>query len=109
MAKTQAAARANLKKNSLTAAATSPLLHDEAEPRGTFGSNDSHATAELVKGFGTGKKVNNRARVLGQLSPETVSLSTVSAPRRGQRRDPDRVGRRARRGPQGRRDERRHR
>ncbi|MEV4135825.1 hypothetical protein AB0J72_27120 [Dactylosporangium sp. NPDC049742] len=80
VAKQQAAARANLKKNSLTAAATSPLLHDEAEPRGTFGSNDSHATAELVKGFGTAKKLNNRARVLGQLSPETVSPTTVSAP-----------------------------
>jgi len=76
-AKLRSATRAQ-QKNSLAAAAPSPLIHDEAEPRGFFGSNDSHATAELIKGFGTGKKVNNRARVLGQLSPETASVSSVS-------------------------------
>jgi hypothetical protein len=71
--KTRAQQKAAL-RNSL-AAATPPLVHDEAEPKGTHGSNDSHATAELIKGFGTGKKLNNRARVLGQFSPDTVSSS----------------------------------
>ena len=74
VAQTKAADRANLKKDSLTAAATSAAPARRGGAGGaSFGSNDSHATAELVKGFGTGKKVNNRARVLGQLSPETVS------------------------------------
>ncbi|GAA2610931.1 hypothetical protein GCM10010399_47260 [Dactylosporangium fulvum] len=78
-ARIRSATRAQQKKAQNTrAAAPSPLLHDEAEPRGFFGSNDTHATAELIKGFGTGKTVNNRARVLGQLSPEAVSSSSVS-------------------------------
>ncbi|MER7274145.1 hypothetical protein ABT369_06815 [Dactylosporangium sp. NPDC000244] len=59
-------------------AAANPIVHDEAEPKGTHGSNDSHATAELIKGFGTGKKLNNRVRVLGQLSPEAVSPSALN-------------------------------
>jgi hypothetical protein len=75
-ARLRSATRAQ-QKNTLTAAA-SPLIHDEAEPRGFFGSNDSHATAELIKGFGTGKNLNNRARVLGQLSPETVTSVAVT-------------------------------
>ncbi|MET7401718.1 PPC domain-containing protein [Dactylosporangium sp. NPDC005572] len=78
-AKTRSLARAQQKQaQNALAAAASPLIHDEAEPRGFFGSNDTHATAELIKGFGTGAKVNNRARVLGQISPETVSISSAS-------------------------------
>jgi hypothetical protein len=79
-AKAGAAARAQQKaqQRNAFAAAASPLLHDEAEPRGMFGSNDTHATAELIKGFGTGKKLNNRARVLGQISPESVTATAVS-------------------------------
>jgi hypothetical protein len=53
-------------------------VHDEAEPAGFFGANDSHATAELVKGFGTAAKKNNRVRILGQLSPEEVSIFTLN-------------------------------
>ena len=80
-AKAAGQARSKLKAqqpNALAAAAT-PFIHDEAEPKGTFGANDSHATAELIKGFGTGKKLNNRTRVLGQLSPETVTQNPVTA------------------------------
>lgn len=76
----RAAARQRATLNSAAAlAAKPPLLHDEAEPAGLFGANDSHATAELVKGFGTAKKENNKARILGQLSPESVSISTLSS------------------------------
>ncbi|MFD0576855.1 hypothetical protein [Dactylosporangium darangshiense] len=59
-------------RNSL-AAATPPLVHDEAEPKGTHGSNDSHATAELIKGFGTGR------------SSTTASASSASSRRRSPR------------------------
>ncbi|HTJ37446.1 MAG TPA: PPC domain-containing protein [Dactylosporangium sp.] len=79
-AKAAGQARAQQKaplRNSL-AAATPPLVHDEAEPKGTHGSNDSHATAELIKGFGTGKKLNNRVRVLGQFSPDVATPSAQS-------------------------------
>jgi Bacterial pre-peptidase C-terminal domain len=75
----RAAARQRATLNSAAAAAAKPpLVHDEAEPAGIFGANDTHATAELVKGFGTAAKKNNRARVLGQISPEAVSVSTLS-------------------------------
>jgi len=63
---------------SMTSLATPPLLHDEAEPAGIFGSNDSHATAELVTGLGTGRNENNRSRVLGQHSPEAATTVTLS-------------------------------
>jgi hypothetical protein len=61
-----------------TSLAPPPLVHDEAEPAGVFGSNDSHATAELVKGFGTANNENNRVRVLGQHSPETATTTTLT-------------------------------
>ncbi|WP_433043942.1 hypothetical protein [Dactylosporangium sp. CS-033363] len=60
-------------------AAANPIVHDEAEPKGTNGANDTPATAELIKGFGTGKKLNNKVRVLGQLDPDALPTpSTVS-------------------------------
>ena len=64
---------------SMTSLAVPPLIHDEAEPAGVFGSNDTHATAELVNGLGTGANENNRSRVLGQHSPEAVSTTTLAA------------------------------
>lgn len=69
------------KLNAAKAAVTPPppLLHDEQEPPGLFGANDSHATAELVTGFGTGKNKNNRARILGQFSPEAIFVSSIGA------------------------------
>ncbi|WP_433617887.1 hypothetical protein ACQP2P_19385 [Dactylosporangium sp. CA-139114] len=77
-AKAAGKARAQQRQAQNTLAAANPIIHDEAEPKGTHGSNDSHATAELIKGFGTGKKLNNRVRVLGQLSPEAVSPSALN-------------------------------
>lgn len=35
-----------------------PFVHDEEEPKGTRGSNDSHANAEPIKGFGTAAGAN---------------------------------------------------
>ena len=46
----------------------SPVLHDEEEPAGTTGSNDDQANAEPIAGFGTGRRENPRARILGQLT-----------------------------------------
>jgi hypothetical protein len=77
-AKAAGASRAQQKLTQNKALASTPFIHDEAEPKGTYGANDSFATAELIKGFGTAKKLNNRVRVLGQLSPETVSPSTLN-------------------------------
>jgi hypothetical protein len=60
------------------ATAAQPILVDEDEPAGINGSNDSTATAQFVDGFGTGRRQNNRARVLGQLSPQAVTTRTLS-------------------------------
>lgn len=82
VAKTKSAERAaklQSQRAKLAQVALPPLVHDEAEPAGIFGANDSHATAELVKGLGTGKGKNNRSRILGQFSPEAVSAVNISA------------------------------
>ncbi|MGH3433663.1 MAG: hypothetical protein ACRDQB_12595, partial [Thermocrispum sp.] len=47
---------------------SSPLLHDELEPSGTAGSNDTQDAAEPINGFGTRKKQNPRLRILGELA-----------------------------------------
>lgn len=60
------------------ATAAQPILVDEDEPPGLNGSNDSIATAQFIDGFGTGRRQNNRARVLGQLSPQSVVTRTIS-------------------------------
>jgi hypothetical protein len=84
VARTQSASNALLRQRQAqqqlkaAAAPPPPLIHDEAEPAGFFGSNDTPATAELVKGLGTGKGLNNRSRILGQISPEQVSASFLS-------------------------------
>ena len=78
VARQQSTNRAKVRA-SMTSVAVPPLIHDEAEPAGVFGSNDTHATAELVNGFGTGNGENNRARVLGQHSPEAVTTVTLAA------------------------------
>jgi hypothetical protein len=77
-AKAAGARRAQQKLTQNKALAATPFIHDEAEPKGTYGANDTYATAELIKGFGTAKKLNNRVRVLGQLSPEAVSASALN-------------------------------
>jgi hypothetical protein len=71
-------AKARLKAQG-RAAVASPLLVDEAEPDGTRGSNDTTASAQLVKGFGTTAALNSKARILGSLDPEAVTLITVPA------------------------------
>jgi hypothetical protein len=73
----EAQARQRLKK-SARAVAASPLLADEDEPPGGRGANDSPAAGQLVRGFGTAAGQNPKLRVLGALSPETVSYSTLS-------------------------------
>ncbi len=56
-----------------------PLVHHEAEAPGTSGSNDSQGAAELVDGFGTGRRQNRAARIAGASAPPAapVALSTV--------------------------------
>lgn len=60
------------------ATAAQPILVDEDEPAGVYGSNDTTATAQFIDGFGTGRRQNNRARVLGQLSPQAVTTRTIT-------------------------------
>ena len=52
------------------------VVHDEEEPAGTVGANDSQPNAEPVSGFGTGPGENNRVRVLGELADLTPAPST---------------------------------
>jgi hypothetical protein len=78
VAQSQSSARAAAMAANLNLVATPPLIHDEAEPAGVFGANDTPATAELVKGLGTGRNENGRSRVLGQFSPQAVTVSTLS-------------------------------
>lgn len=61
------------------AAPASPLLADEDEPDGTRGANDSTASAQRIKGFGTTANQNSKLRILGSLDPEAVSPATRPA------------------------------
>ena len=74
--KAQGQARATQKAAQRRVAA-SPIIVDEQEPSGP-GSNDSPANAQPVPGFGTKNKQNNRARILGSLTPEVVSASAIT-------------------------------
>lgn len=74
---------AKAQKDARAAAAAPPtvLVHDEQEPRGTTGSNDSIPNAEPVPGFGVGKRLANRARILGEmpnLAPNATTLAPVA-------------------------------
>lgn len=60
------------------AVAAQPILHDEREPAGIAGNNDSVAIAERIPGFGTARNRNPKARVLGQLSNQTVAPATLA-------------------------------
>ena len=55
-----------------------PLLVDEDEPVGTRGSNDTVGTAQRAPGFGTAAGRNPKARIIGDLSPQQVSPTTVA-------------------------------
>ena len=62
-------------------AAAAAIVVDEAEPDGTRGSNDNPASAQLIKGFGTGAGLSPAIRVLGQLDPESVTpVSRAATP-----------------------------
>ena len=54
-----------------------PFVHDEQEPAGTHGSNDSAATAEEIPGFGTAKDKHKAVRILGDLFVPDVDVEDV--------------------------------
>jgi hypothetical protein len=66
------AARLGRERANRLGVAAAPILVEEDEPVGQRGANDSRGTAELVPGFGTRSNQNNRARIVGRLSPERV-------------------------------------
>lgn len=76
-AKARARQQAKARPNA-DAAAPRPLLHDEEEPAGIYGGNDTHTDAEVVDKFGTAEGENPKARVLGQLSHQVVPVSELS-------------------------------
>lgn len=59
------------------AALPAAVVHDEEEPAGTLGSNDTHGNAERINGFGSAKSRNARVRVLGELA-ESAAPTAVS-------------------------------
>src|SRR5262245_41096783 len=60
------------------AATTTPLVYNEVEPAAVQGQNDTKATAEFVKGFGTGGRRNNpAAQLAGTLSTGTRPRTVV--------------------------------
>ena len=63
------------------ARAVRTIVHDEEEPAGTSGSNDSRENAEPIAGFGTGAKQASQLRILGSmpdLAPTATALATVA-------------------------------
>jgi hypothetical protein len=76
-AKSQARADKMAKQRFGQAALRPPILVDEDEPAGMRGSNDSPATAQPIPDFGTRDGENFRARILGNLSQEQVSVGTI--------------------------------
>ena len=60
--------------NRATPALARPVVHDEQEPAGTSGSNDSAANAERIRVFGTAHGKRNVVRILG----EKADLGTPS-------------------------------
>ncbi len=72
-------ARARLKQQAATRAlVSSPVVADEDEPAGTRGANENPAAGQLVRQFGTAAGQNPKLRILGALSPETVTAATVA-------------------------------
>jgi len=78
LAQKASARKAQRNKQLKAAAPASPLLHDEREPAGIRGSNETPATAERITGFGVGRGKNAKARILGQLSPEAVTTAALA-------------------------------
>ncbi|WP_020574528.1 PPC domain-containing protein [Actinopolymorpha alba] len=70
--------RADLMERQRKAAnARQPILVEDDEPTDTRGGNDTLTTAQQVDGFGTGRRDNPRARILGTLSPEHVETTSI--------------------------------
>ncbi len=61
----QAFKAARSEANAVTPAAAAVVVHDEEEPAGTAGSNDSFGNAERIPEFGTAKAKNNVVRIIG--------------------------------------------
>lgn len=79
----QRAGSAKLRANKQQAAAAAlppAVVHDEQEPDGTLGSNDSRENAEPVPALGSGKNKNPRVRILGELNAEDVSFTELAPP-----------------------------
>lgn len=55
-----------------------PILHDELEPRGMYGSNDRRANAETLTGFGLGTGKTSAVRILGTLSPPAPRYRSIN-------------------------------
>jgi hypothetical protein len=56
-----------------------PFVHDEEEPGGTFGSNDTHPNAEPIPGFGTAASRMPAVRILGELTaPASITPRAVT-------------------------------
>lgn len=59
------------------ALAQQPILVDEEEPSGIAGGNDTLETAQRIDGFGTGRRENGAARILGDLAGLSTGVSQV--------------------------------
>ncbi|OJF13941.1 PPC domain-containing protein [Couchioplanes caeruleus] len=57
---------------SAEAKAAAAVVVDEDEPDGTYGSNESPTTAQLIQTFGTGSRQNSAIRILGSLDPQSA-------------------------------------
>ncbi|WP_433718334.1 PPC domain-containing protein [Actinoplanes sp. CA-051413] len=85
--KKQASAKAAARLKALAAApssaaakaAAAAVVVDEDEPAGTRGSNEDPASAQLIKNFGTGSGQNPAIRILGALTPESVTPAARAA------------------------------
>jgi hypothetical protein len=66
------------KSPSLKVASALAAVVDEDEPDGTYGSNDTVATAQQIPEFGTAAKSSPKIRILGSLDNEAISVSAIS-------------------------------
>ena len=77
----KSAALATNKTKAAGRALAPAVVHDEEEPAGTNGSNDTQDNAEPIAGFGTGKKQNPRVRILGSIAdlaaPDVTTIAVA--------------------------------
>ena len=57
-----------------------PVVHDEEEPAGTAGSNDTVENAERVTTFGTAAAKNNQLRILGGFADLAPAVDDLAPP-----------------------------